>query len=390
MGRGDAVGGLSSVSVKGRETMPYRKPYRKPISQPTVRVSGDTIRFGSGPSGVEIQFQRTLRIPDDGRSYALPPGFGPFPVRRVDDYLDRVPEEWRERGGVFVPMYQREAMWLLFRGQYWKPRAVKIAVGKVCAITGERWSESLHQKGRGFRSTPQDYIVTPPQPWLDGICTGKGMIRQFVAMPLGMGYTVEGQVTGEERFGGIQIKVFEPRAGRFPDAPPPPPMARARASSAMGGSGSPSLCAAAPMGAPGSAPRARGQKAGSMGLAAGGRMKQKIYRDPHGLKTWDQDNTSRVFVHIVNSELFREITGDAPPPSPVTAREYAASGLPWFDLYDENASAVKATKILKGVKSIKELDEDNSSLPLQDDDPVSTGPIVSYTLDDTAIRDGNW
>lgn len=119
-------------------------------------------------------------------------------------------------------------------------------------------------------------------------------------------------------------------------------------------------------------------------------MKQKIYRDPHGLKTWDKNHTSRVFVHIVNSELFREITGSAPPPSPVTAREYAASGLPWFDLYDEGVSAVSATKTLATVKSIKELDEHKSTMPLQDDDPVSPGPIVDYALDDTAIRDGNW
>src|SRR6185312_8054871 len=99
------------------------------------------------------------------------------------------------------------------------------------------------------------------QPWLDGICAGKGTIRQFVATPLGMGYTVEGQVSGEERFGGVQIKVFEPRPGRFPDAPPPPV-----------------LCAA-PMapGAAGAAPAMRARSAGSMGLAAGGRMKQSIY-----------------------------------------------------------------------------------------------------------------
>jgi len=32
--------------------------------------------------------------------------------------------------------------------------------------------------------------------------------RQFVAMPLGKGYTVEGQVTGRENVGGIQIDVF--------------------------------------------------------------------------------------------------------------------------------------------------------------------------------------
>ena len=41
----------------------------------------------------------------------------------------------------------------------------------------------------------EDYFEVPEQPWLDGFCTGSGVVRQFVAMPLGSGYTVEEQVT---------------------------------------------------------------------------------------------------------------------------------------------------------------------------------------------------
>ena len=52
--------------------------------------------------------------------------------------------------------------------------------------------------------TTQDYIA-PSQPWLDGIGAGDGFVRQFVAMGLGQGYTVEGQVTNEEKWGGIQV-----------------------------------------------------------------------------------------------------------------------------------------------------------------------------------------
>jgi len=54
--------------------------------EPTVE--GATLRFGDG---LGVTFMRTLRIPDDGRSYPLPPGLGAFPVRRVDDYLDFTP-----------------------------------------------------------------------------------------------------------------------------------------------------------------------------------------------------------------------------------------------------------------------------------------------------------
>ena len=38
-----------------------------------------------------IEFQRTLRIPDDGRDYPLPPGLGSFPLRHLDDHAARLP-----------------------------------------------------------------------------------------------------------------------------------------------------------------------------------------------------------------------------------------------------------------------------------------------------------
>ena len=147
----------------------------------SIRIKNNAIVFGK--HGVEVRFMRTLRIPDDGKKYPLPPGFGSFPIKRVHDYLDRVPEEWRERGGVFLPMYQREAMWMNFSCPTWRPRALQVGIGKVCAVTGKKWTGSLSSK-------KQNYLSLPKQPWLDGIATGHGTIRQIVAMPLGMGYTV--------------------------------------------------------------------------------------------------------------------------------------------------------------------------------------------------------
>ncbi len=41
-----------------------------------------------------------------------------------------------------------------------------------------------------------NYLVLPQQPWLDGVAVRKGVIRQFVAMPLGAGCSVEEQATG--------------------------------------------------------------------------------------------------------------------------------------------------------------------------------------------------
>ena len=129
-----------------------------------------------------IQFQRTLRIPDDGKHYPLPPGLGAFPLRHVEDFAARVPEGFRERAGVMMPLYQAEAMWISFRAS-WRshgsyPCAVKVAAGKINAISGKTWKPELDGSER-------DYIVVPEQPWLDGFCIAKDVIRQFVAMPLG-------------------------------------------------------------------------------------------------------------------------------------------------------------------------------------------------------------
>jgi hypothetical protein len=81
-----------------------------------------------------VTFQRTLRIPDDGGNYPLPPGLEAFPILRVGDFADQMPDAWRERGGYVSPMYQREALWLSFEAAHWKPNAVKAGTGMSLSI----------------------------------------------------------------------------------------------------------------------------------------------------------------------------------------------------------------------------------------------------------------
>ena len=81
-------------------------------------------------------------------------------------------------------------------------------------------------------------------------------------------------------------------------------------------------------------------------------MQQKIYPDLYGIDTWDQDNYVRVFVHILNSAQFFAITGIEPPPTPIDAKAYTDSGLPWFALYDESAGDVPVSERLTQVKTI--------------------------------------
>ena len=230
-------------------------------------------------------------------------------------------------GQPVIPLRQGEALWLAFGGDDWHPNAAQVAVGGVNAVTGEDFAA-------GLSDDPQNYLVAPDQPWLDGIKTGDGEVRQFVAAPLGSGVTVEGQVTGNEARGGLQLRVFEAKEGRFPDKPPPGP--------------DPDMMFL-PMAMAAGAP---------MGVAAGGRMRQRIYPDKHGLDTWDTDRWGEVDVRIVNSEEFRALTGQDPPPTPVTAKVYTEHGLPWFELYDADSGDVAASETLGGVKSVGELTGD--------------------------------
>ena len=85
-------------------------------------------------------------------------------------------------------------------------------------------------------------------------------------------------------------------------------------------------------------------------------MKQKIYEDSYGVDTWDLQSSHRVFVHLVNSQRWREITGEEAPTTPITAKEYERAGLPWYDLYDADMPSLSAQPALKNVKSIGEMD----------------------------------
>lgn len=338
----------------------------KSKSKPKLEITleNNEIFFGENFS---VSFQRTLRIPDDGKKYPLPPGLDKFPICKVSDFADSVPESWKQHGGVFIPMYQREALWLEFNSSYWRPNVVKVAAGKVNAVTGKSWNQSLSE-------VEQDYMVCPPQNWLDGFKTGHGTVRQFIAMPLGKGYTVEEQLTNKDKFGGIQLIVFEPKMGKFPEEEPNPILY-------MVSDYQPSL------------KRIEGEISETeMGLAAGGKITQKIYPDEHGIDTWDEDNFGRVYIHIVNSSMFRKITGMEVPSTPITTETYTKYGLPWFEIYDEHLEDIAIGEELYAIKPVKLIDkmkclfknEDNLSILISDKQ------IKKIKTNSDKIDDGDW
>ncbi|MDO8527520.1 MAG: hypothetical protein Q7T03_07530 [Deltaproteobacteria bacterium] len=317
--------------------------FSKPLGTGTVKfeIQNNNLVFDN----FVINFQRTLRIPNDGKQYPLPPGLGSLPIYRVSDYAKKLPKAWVEEGGVFIPMYQREAMWISFENEVWRPRAVKIGIGKINVLTGEAWTPDL-KVGK-----LQDYLVAPvPQQWIDGIKAGKDFIRQFVAVPLGKNLTVEGQLTGKETFGGLQIAVYNPKKGIFKK--PSPKKENRKAGLGFGGMAS---------------TLSEKSEGAEMGLGAGGTMRQKIYPDPHGCDTWDPNKFGTISVHIVNSQQFEKITGQKPPDSPITEKDYELYSYPWFDLYDEKMGDLPAQEKLKKIKPVP-----------GDDKPMKVKKTIKY------------
>jgi len=293
-----------------------------------IHLENDALTFASDvhpDAHCRIVFQRTLRIPDNDRDYPLPPGLGAFPLRHVDDFAQRLPESWVRRGGVMLPMYQAEALWIAFNGHGY-PFAIKVAAGKINAVTGDGWTMGLNRD-------PQDYAAIPVQPWLDGYAIERGVVRQFVAMPLGQGYTAEEQITGKAEWGGLQIVAYPLKKERYE---------RLLRERTVREEAFPAFCDAM-------MPPAAAAPAG-MGLAAGGRMKQAIHEDPYTLADWDQRAGLRCFIAILNSEDWRTVTGEASPSRPVTAQDYARARLPWFEHYSD-APALAGSGLLARLKS---------------------------------------
>ncbi len=309
-----------------------------------------------------VEFQRTLRVPDDNQDYPLPAGLGNFPMLPVDDH--EVPAIWKRHGGIFFPMYQSEAMWINFsswRSDY--PFAVKIAAGKINAVTGKPWGNSLG-------GDPQDYVVVPAQRWLDGFCVSKDVVRQFVAMPLGEGVTAEEQITGDGEWGGLQLIFYPMKAEEYAKRYEQP---RVEEESDLCFESRLMFC------------RSAGY---DMGLAPGGRITQEISEDSFGIDVWDTSVSSRCFVHLLNSEMYRKVTGQAPPTKPITPKQYAEANIPWFDYYLDGKS-LPGSSILAGLDAL------GSALlkkgkKLEDNRPIEIAKTVSLGRQRHAFRDGEF
>ena len=139
--------------------------------------------------------------------------------------------------------------------------------------------------------------------------------------------------------------------------------------------------------------RARKSKKLDMGLAPGGRMKQKVHKDPFDLDDWDLEATSRCFVHLCDAELWKVVTGQPAPTTPPTAKDYSQAGLPWFHHAEGDKPAVGGSKLLEGLKSVLGMGTQTGQKPLPENESVQAPVVIDTKTGETGgdqVREGSF
>ena len=327
-----------------------------------IRIEGKKLLFGDRGDELVLKFHRTEVLSETGGPYPLPPSKGLLPVENVSRYPGVVPQDWVQKGGVFIPLGRGEAFWVGFSNRGRFAKALKFAAGQVNVVSGKQWSDELS-------SDPQDYLVIGmtsrgvSQPWLDGHNCGNGYVRQFIGTYKGEGVSVEAQVTGVEKHGGMQMVMMK---ANWQEPPCSRPTWQSMGGGGWGnqaggggwgnqagGGGSGNQAGGggsgnqAGWGGGGQAGWGGGGQAGwggggqqsgeflamdgatasfssdvglggvtnvgvpvqEMCLGAGGKMRQTVKRDPCGVRYWNQDEKARLWIHIVEPDDYRGITG---------------------------------------------------------------------------------
>ncbi|KAK4944959.1 hypothetical protein LTR66_014439 [Elasticomyces elasticus] len=161
----------------------------------------DFIRIRASNGFLDISLRRTIRVADNDGAMFLPPDLGPYPLHSVGQYKS-LPSVMKERGGLFFPIGDLEAMAMLLRST--APFAVRVSVGGINALTGTKTDDS------------NGWLEVKGQAWLDGFVVSASLVRQFVAIYAGSNPSAsyEAQKTGSDADRTISIEVM-PRFTRF-------------------------------------------------------------------------------------------------------------------------------------------------------------------------------
>ena len=91
-----------------------------------------------------------------------------------------------------------------------------------------------------------------------------------------------------------------------------------------------------------------------------------------GAPSWDKSAADRVYVTLLHAKDWKKITGEAAPNEPPTAKEYSNAGLPWFDYYGKDQSALPGSAKLVGVSSLASMYKKVTGATLPNSQDIAT------------------
>lgn len=123
-----------------------------------------------------------------------------------------------------------------------------------------------------------------------------------------------------------------------------------------------------------------------MAIAAGGKIEQCSVEDRHARSVW-RDHATIVFnVQILNALAFQQVTGRAPPESPISATVYSQHNLPFFKMYEEPSTVSGAFRKVKTVGQISGKEETSYKFPVSHIGP-ELGTSVDASTTDGMVTD---
>jgi hypothetical protein len=119
-------------------------------------------------------------------------------------------------------------------------------------------------------------------------------------------------------------------------------------------------------------------------------MRQEVYEDVYGIDAWDMTRSSRCFVHILNSKQWEGVTGKYPPTIPPSAKDYTAAGLPWFEYYADNLSALTGSAKLAEMDSVAAKGVKLGDKPLKENQALQPTKVIQLGTNLNRVSEGNW
>ena len=184
-------------------------------------------------------------------------------------------------------------------------------------------------------------------------------------MPLGEGFTAEEQITNKAEIGGLQIIVYPMKESFYQEF-------FGEVCNSLVSEMSYSILT----------------PVSELGFAPGGLMRQSIEEDDYGIDAWDQENGSRCFIHLLNSDEYKIITGNKPPHQAPSSQDYTDAGMPWFEYYSDKKS-LPGSDVLGKLTSVAAKSVEKGDGPLEKNHSVTPNNI-KIIKKSNIVRDGEF